>query len=631
MHVYVDPRPGWVNRKSGARQNRGGAKRSLCQTACVGSGLKEGTKHRMQLPIFHTMGEILDYCWARRQVMAMHGAVPLMIVCTLNLGAWLFGIGGTMFSPGFIAINLANAVVFLPFTVTWYRMIILGDEDLTQRPMFGYTAREGRLFLWQAIIILIVGSAAALGLFAVNAVGGALGGPGGENLEAFLAILLIVAVIAASCRLSLVLAMTATDRPADLAEAWGRTDGLGARMAAISVLSVLIAAALVIPLYIVVILISSLFGAISEDLGNSATTALAIIANSFGSLFMLAFPTTLFAFVYNGIAAQMGAGGTREHPANDAIAYDSESPEADPHPETQPTQDVEDVIDTLLEFIDGKPRETAEDTRVLVDSFFGQFKMPSEVLLDDFDAEGVACRWVVMPEADVDKVVLLFHGGGFSAGSIDSHQRLAADISAVCGMRVLVPDYRLAPEHPYPAGLDDCVTVYRWLLDNGFKPGHIVIAGDSAGGGLTVSTALRLKEEGLDQPACLVAMSPWVNLACDGETMETKAKEDPIGNAETLLRAANDYLQEQDVRDPLVSPIYGDLRGLPPLLIQVGTREVLLDDSRKLAVRARADDVQVTLEEWPGMIHDWQMMTDWLTDGRRALAGIGTFVRHRIG
>ena len=582
----------------------------------------------MQLPVFQTMSEILDYCWARRQVMAVHAAVPLIVVSVLNLTGWLLGYGQSFFSPGFIALNLANAIVFLPFTVTWYRMIILGDADLAQRPMFGYSAREGRLLLWQVIIIVIIGSAAGIGVLVAGALGRTVAGPAGQTLESVVTIFLIVAVIAASCRLSLVLAMAATDRPVDLAEAWGRTDGLGARMAAIVFLSILIAGALVIPLYIIVIVISSVFGAISEDMGNSVTTALAIIANSFGSLLMLVFPTTLFAFVYNRIAAHM-AGGTPQ--SSHAVPVQSDTPTPDIPPEHLPTKDVEEVIASLTAFMDGKPRATAEDTRALVDGFFSQFPMPREALLEDFEADGVPCRWVVMPDSDVEKVVLVLHGGGFSAGSIDSHQRLAADLSAACGTRALVVGYRLAPEDPYPAGLNDCVRVYRWLLDNGFKPGHIAIAGDSAGGGLTISTALRLKDEGIDQPACLVTMSPWVNLACDGETMETKAKEDPIGSQETLLRAAKDYLKGDDKRAPLVSPIYGDLRGLPPLLIQVGSREVLLDDSRKLEVRARADEVQVVLEEWPGMIHDWQMMADWLADGRRALAGIGTFVRHRLG
>ncbi len=582
----------------------------------------------MQLPVFQTMGEILDYCWARRHVLAVHGAAPVGVISLINLGLWLMGIDIPFVSLSNVAMSFVGAIIVLPFTVTWYRMIILGDGDLAKRPVFSYSAREGRLLVWQIIIIIGMALFAGAGLAVLNLAGQIFSGPVGQFLQSVLLLAFAVSLIASLCRLSLVLAMAATDRPVDVAEAWGRTAGLGTRMAAIFLLSVLIGAALVIPLLIIVVFVSSIFGAVSESLGEDTAVLLAIVPSAIGSLMTLVLPTTLFGFVYNRIAEQMGSGGVH---TSHALAHTTHTPTPETAPEEEPAKDVDDVIANLIAFMDGKPRETAEDTRELVDGFFSQFPMPGEALLEDFEAGGVPCRWVVMPESDVDKVVLLLHGGGFSAGSLDSHQRLAADLSAVCETRVLMVDYRLAPEDPYPAGLDDCVTVYRWLLDNGFKPGHIAIAGDSAGGGLTISTALRLKDESVDQPACLVAMSPWVNLACDGETMETKAKEDPIGSQETLLRAAQDYLKDDDVRDPLVSPIYGDLRGLPPLLIQVGSREVLLDDSRKLAVRARADDVQVTLEEWPGMIHDWQMMADWLTDGRRALAGIGTFVRHRLG
>lgn len=586
----------------------------------------------MHLPVFQTTGEILEYCWARRRVMVTHAAVPLALVCALNLAGALMGIGLTdITSPAFLALNFINTVIFLPFMVTWYRMIILGDADLMQRPVFGFGAREGWVMVWQVVIAIIAASVMVFGVLAIDTLDRIIPGPTAQTLQAVLLGALAVAVIAVLCRLSLVIAMAATDRPAVMLEAWTRTQGLGARMAGIFALCVLLALVLTIPLQFVVLLMSAIVGTFSAGAGQSVGVALGIVVNTIGSLLVLSFPATLFAFVYNRIAEQMAGQAQGAMPVPHPAEPDPDTPVPEPPPEEQPADDIDEVIAGLLAFIDGKPRETAADTRTIIDGYFSQYKMPGEALTEDLDVDGIPARWVVMPDSDVEKVVLLLHGGGFSAGSIASHQRLAADLSAMCGTRVLLPDYRLAPEHPYPAGLDDCVTAYRWLLNNGFKPGHIVIAGDSAGGGLTISTALRLKGESLDQPAALVALSPWVNLACDGETMETKAKEDPIGNAETLLRAASDYLQGHDMKDPLVSPIYGDLRGLPPLLIQVGTREVLLDDSRKLAVRARADDVQVTLEEWTGMIHVWHMMADRLIDGRRALAGIGAFVRQRLG
>lgn len=588
----------------------------------------------MQLSVFQTTGEILEYCWERRQALLTYATLPIVVVVVLNLGAWGLGLDVTNFqSPTVLALNILNGVVFLPFTVTWYRMIIMGHEGLVGRNAFTFTRLEGRLFGWQLIIGLIVVAIGTSGGLIIGGVAGALGAAGSAIAPVLSAALLgiwVVIIVSIACRLSLVLAMVATDRPAVLSEAWAQTKGLGGRMAAIFILCLLSAIVLLIPLQFIVVVLSAIVGLLSDGLGESAATVFGVIAGAFGSLMILVFPTTLFALVYNKIAQAMASG----HSAyQTAVAHTSDT--NTPTPDTPPEEAAEDEVITALvrlaAFMDGKPRDTAADMRAMIDDFFTSFPMPDNVAVEDTDADGVAVRWVTASDADPNKVVLLLHGGGFTAGSMTSHQRLAADLSTTCGARVLLPDYRLGPEQPYPAGLDDCVTVYRWLLDEGYKPGRIAIAGDSAGGGLAISTAMRLKEDGLDQPAALVALSPWANLACDGETMDSKAKDDPITTQEHLLRAAKDYLNDHNPKDPMVSPIYGDLRGLPPLLIQVGSREVLLDDSRKLAVRAKADDVDVTLEEWPGMFHVWQMMADWLTDGRRALGGIGAFVNRHMG
>jgi len=429
---------------------------------------------------------------------------------------------------------------------------------------------------------------------------------------------------------ALVLAMTATDRPAVLSEAWAQTRGLGGHMAAIFILCIFCALLLLIPMQLAVATVVALVSVVSEGFAENGGVILGTIVGALGSLMVLVFPTTLFGFVYNRISQTMGTDKSNGQ-SNDQAERQSDGAEVGPLQHGDLTDEVDTTLKELADYMRDKPKETATDMRLMLDGFFARFAMPDDVAVEDVEVGEVAGRWITAAGSNPDRVILLLHGGGFSAGSLTSHQRLGADLSSACGTRVLLIEYRLAPEHPFPAGLDDCVLAYRWLLDQGFKPGHLAIAGDSAGGGLAVSTALCLKEDGLDQPAALIALSPWVNMACDGETMDSKAKDDPVATQASLLRAANDYLNGHDNKDPLVSPVFGDLRGLPPLFIQVGSREILLDDSRKLAVRARADDVPVRLEEWPGLFHVWHMMADWLTDGRRAIAGVGAFVRRHMG
>ncbi len=570
----------------------------------------------MQLPIFQTVKEILDYCWEKRHVGLAHAVVPVSLIVVANLAAWQMGLDVTNFkSPAFAVLNIISAIVFLPLTVTWYRMVILGMGDMVGRPLFKFTRLEGRLLGWQIAIALIVFATAGGGMLLVGAIVGLIATvstAAGQTLSAVLLGIWAIVIVAVACRLSLVLAMAATDRPAVLSEAWARTRGLGGHMAAIFILCVFCALLLLIPMQLVVATVVALVSVMSEGFAEGGGVILGTIVGALGSLMVLIFPTTLFGFVYNRISQTVASDPIGGHSDDVNLASDQRSGvEAGALQQGDLTDEVDATIKQLADYMSDKPKETAADMRLMLDGFFARFAMPDDVTVEDIDASGVAGRWITAAGSDPDRAVLLLHGGGFSAGSLTSHQRLGADLSMACGTRVLLIDYRLAPEHPFPAGLDDCVTAYRWLLDQGFKPGHLAIAGDSAGGGLAVSTALCLKEDGLDQPAALIALSPWVNMACDGETMDSKAKDDPVANQAGLLRAANDYLNGHDNKDPLVSPVFGDLRGLPPLFIQVGSREVLLDDSRKLAVRARADDVPVRLEEWPGLFHVWHMMADW--------------------
>jgi monoterpene epsilon-lactone hydrolase len=204
-------------------------------------------------------------------------------------------------------------------------------------------------------------------------------------------------------------------------------------------------------------------------------------------------------------------------------------------------------------------------------------------------------------------------------------------LSLATSMRVLGLNYRLAPEHPFPAAVDDVAAAYRWLLDSGIAPARIAIAGDSAGGGLALATTIATRDAGLPLPGAVVSLSPWVDLALTGASMDAKAGDDPIVSREMLLRWAKLYLGDHDARTPLASPLYASLHALPPLLIQVGASEVLLDDATRLAERASTGGVDTTLEVWPEMIHVWQAFAAILPEGRQAIARIGEFVRMHLG
>jgi monoterpene epsilon-lactone hydrolase len=204
-------------------------------------------------------------------------------------------------------------------------------------------------------------------------------------------------------------------------------------------------------------------------------------------------------------------------------------------------------------------------------------------------------------------------------------------LSIASSMRVLGLNYRLAPAHPFPAAVEDASAAYRWLLKSGVDPGRIALAGDSAGAGLALATTLTLREDELPLPGAVVCLSPWVDLALTGDSMDTKAAADPIVSREMLYGWGKLYLGDHDPRTPLASPLYAELQGLPPLLIQVGSTEVLLDDSRRLADRASAAGVDVALEIWPEMIHGWQNFGAILPEAREAIDHIGRFVRSHLG
>jgi epsilon-lactone hydrolase len=292
----------------------------------------------------------------------------------------------------------------------------------------------------------------------------------------------------------------------------------------------------------------------------------------------------------------------------------------------------ENEITALPALLTSRPRPSSvAERRERLDALGDAYRTASDVRLEPVSADGVPAEWSIAPGADASRVLLYLHGGGFSVGSIVSHRAMVTETGRAAQARTLAIDYRRTPEHPFPAALDDALTAYRWLLAQGVQPRRIAIGGDSAGGGLTLALMVSLRERGLPLPACGWCISPWVDMEARGETYATKAAIDPMISKEYILELAGWYLSGTAPQTPLAAPVHADLTGLPPLLIQVGSAETLLDDSITIAERAGAADVRVTLEIWPHMIHAWPLFHQQLSDGRRAIAAAGSFIRAATG
>jgi epsilon-lactone hydrolase len=276
-----------------------------------------------------------------------------------------------------------------------------------------------------------------------------------------------------------------------------------------------------------------------------------------------------------------------------------------------------------------RPTGTAE-RRERLDDFGRALGVPEQARLEPIQIDGVPAEWSTTPEADPAHAVLYLHGGGYMAGSIVSHRYVAVEIGRAARTRTLALGYRLAPEHPYPAQLEDALAAWQYLRDQGFAPESIAVGGDSAGGNLTLALLLALRTRGMPLPCCGWLVSPWSDLTASGATMQTKADVDPMIQKPYLLELAQAFASGKDLGDPLVSPQLADLAGLPPLLIQVGSDETLLDDSVNLAGRAGAAGVAVTLEVWPDMIHAFPMFFPRVAASRRATAGAGAFMRRHL-
>jgi acetyl esterase/lipase len=289
------------------------------------------------------------------------------------------------------------------------------------------------------------------------------------------------------------------------------------------------------------------------------------------------------------------------------------------------SNELQMIIDTLRSS-PKMPDLSIEEQRAQMELGLTQFQLPTDVRCDPVDAGGVPAEWITTPDVVAERVIYYLHGGGYVMGSINTHREMVSRLSRAASARVLIINYRLAPENPFPAAVDDSLTAYRWLLSVGVDAARLVIAGDSAGGGLTVTTLISLRDAGESLPRAGICLSPWVDLECLGECMVTRAERDPILTRDISLMLAKAYLGDTDPRTPLVSPLYADLTGLPPLLIQVGTAEVLFDDATRLADHARAAGVDVILEPWDDMIHVWHMFAAILPEGQQAIDRIGEFI-----
>jgi len=272
-----------------------------------------------------------------------------------------------------------------------------------------------------------------------------------------------------------------------------------------------------------------------------------------------------------------------------------------------------------------------EAMRAAMDAATAGFVPPADVEFLAVDADGVPAEWTQAPGARADRAVVYLHGGAYCLGGIATHRGLAARLARLARVRVLNVDYRLAPEHPHPAAVEDAVAAVRFAYASGLAPSRVAVAGDSAGGGLAVATLLALRDAGAALPAAGVCISPWTDLTGSGESLRARAAQDPLVDAETLARMAAHYLAGEDPRAPLASPLFADLRGLPPLLVHVGTAEILLDDATRLAESAQDQGVDVQLEVWDEMIHVWHAFADLLPEGEQAVAAIADFLEKRLG
>jgi acetyl esterase/lipase len=287
----------------------------------------------------------------------------------------------------------------------------------------------------------------------------------------------------------------------------------------------------------------------------------------------------------------------------------------------------------ILEMLNSMPDTSGlsfEERRSGFETRASQLPIAENVSYEPVSIEGIPAEWIVPEGTNKQDVLLYLHGGAYCLGSINTHRGIVSHIAKAADIRALSIDYRLAPENPFPAAVEDSISAYKWLLSQGTASRNIIIAGDSAGAGLTVSTMVSSRENAIPLPAAAVLISPWVDLALTGDSMLSKADIDPYMKKEELMKWAKAYVGNSDMRTPLASPLYAELSGLPPMLIQVGTAEILLDDAIRVADRAGKDGEEVTLNTAEDMCHVWHVFSSMLPEAIEAIEEVARFIRKHL-
>ena len=284
-------------------------------------------------------------------------------------------------------------------------------------------------------------------------------------------------------------------------------------------------------------------------------------------------------------------------------------------------------IDAIRALLTAKARPVGWER---LDEIGSVWPVADDIVLTSVDLGGVPGEWSLAPDSDASRVLMFFHGGGYCSGSLTSHRRMVTEAGRAAKIRTLAVGYRLAPEHPFPAALDDAMTAWRYLRKQAYLPSQIAIGGDSAGGNLTAVLINELRKQ-REHPSCAWLASPWTDLTMSGNSLATRDAVDPIIHKGYLGELADAFVPAGMARnDPRISPLFADLRGFPPVLVQVGSHETLLDDATRFAAALGAADVDVTLEVWPEMIHAWPLWNAHLEPGRRALEHVGAFIRRHM-
>jgi monoterpene epsilon-lactone hydrolase len=294
-----------------------------------------------------------------------------------------------------------------------------------------------------------------------------------------------------------------------------------------------------------------------------------------------------------------------------------------------PSQEYKDIVAMLVSMPDISDL-TFQERRIEYEKRVRPLPVAEKVSCRPVSVGGIPGEWIVPEGAPDSKALLYLHGGGYCIGSIDTHRAMVSYIADATKVKTLLIEYRMAPENPFPAAVEDSMAAYEWLLSEGITAGDIVVAGDSAGGGLSVATLVSLKEKGLPLPAGAVLLSPWVDLTASGDSIVANATVDPLVTKKEIIGMAEAYLAGTDPRTPLASPLFADLAGLPPMLIHVGTAEILLDDATRLAEKASEAGVEVNLKKAEGMFHVWHLFASMMPEAREAVQEAADFIRKHL-